>query len=287
MNVNNNLQVPDMYTVREAMKECGVNDTDLFDEKNQTERLAADLFGDDFQTCMDKTHAELDSDFKTYSDLTQVQGQSRVTPGVKKNIKAFLQLVRDEYRLGRNPEFGSFNSKDTQVLMRRYNTHKQFIDKSSNISEAAKPYKFTTNMKWNDWAPTFINYLRTIPGRDGVPLNYIIRESAQPDPTPCEAFIDEYVLMAPIDRGEAYCIDAAEVHTLLVKFITGNEIAEMRIKAHEAERDGRINWMALKEHYEGVGIHAFDIIEAEAILTDLFFSGEKFPHMYWEKLNSI
>ena len=166
------------------MKACEFNDTDLFDEKNQTERLAADLFGGNFQTCMDKTHSELDLYFKTYSDLTQAQGQICVTPGVKKNIKAFLQWVRDEYRLGRNPEFGSFNSKDTQVLMRRYNTHKQFIDKSSNISEAAKPYKFTTNMKWNDWAPTFINYLRTILGKDGVPLNYIIRESAQPDPTP-------------------------------------------------------------------------------------------------------
>ena len=90
--------------------------------------------------------------------------------------------------------------------------------------------------------------------------------------------------MAPIERGEAYCVDTAEVHTLLVKFITGNETAEMRIKAHDAERNVRINWMALKEHYEGVGIHAFDIIEAEAILTDLFYSGEKFPHMYWEEI---
>ena len=41
--------------------------------------------------------------------------------------------------------------------------------------------------------------------------------------------------------------------------------------------------MALKERYEGVGIHAFDIIEVEAIIIDLFYSGEKFPLMYWEK----
>ena len=283
MNINNDLPVPDTYTVREAMIECGVNDTDVFEGKTQAERLATDLFGDDFQTCMDKTHTELDSDFKTYSDLTQAQGQIRVTPGVKKHIKALLQWARDEYRLGRNPKFGTFSIEDTQVLMRRYKTHKQFIDKSSNISEAAKPSKFTINMKWNDWAPTFTNYLRTIPGRDGVPLNYIIRDATEPDPTPCNDFLDEYVLMAPIERGEAYRIDAAEVHTLLVKFITGNETAEMRIKAHETDRNGRTDWMALKEHYEGVGIHAFDIIEAEAIITDLFYSGEKFPHMYWEK----
>ena len=283
MNINVPPNVPTAYTVREAMAECGVNDTDLFEEKTQAERLSADLFSDDFHTCMDKTHAELDSDFKTYSDLTQAQGQIRVSPGIKKNIKAFVQWARDEYRLGRDPEFGTFNSTDTLTLMRRYKTHKQFIDKSSDLSDAAKPTKFTTNTKWADWCPTFVNYLRTIPGRDGVPLSYVIRDSVEPDPTPQEDFMDEYVLMAPVDRGEAYGIDSAEVHTLLVKFIMGNETAEMKIKIHEPLRDGRTDWLSLKEHYEGVGVYAFDVTEADAIITDLFYSGEKFPHMYWEK----
>ena len=97
-----------------------MNNQDLFEEKTQAERLASDLFSDDFHTCMDKTHGELDSDFKTYSDLTQAQGQIRITPGVKKNIKALVQWARDEYRLGRNPEFGRFSQADTQVLMKRY-----------------------------------------------------------------------------------------------------------------------------------------------------------------------
>ena len=48
---------PQVYTVREAMTECGVNDVDLFDGRTQAERLATDLFSDDFHTCMDKTHA--------------------------------------------------------------------------------------------------------------------------------------------------------------------------------------------------------------------------------------
>ncbi len=88
-----------VYTVREAMAECGVNNVDQFEGRTQVERLAADLFSDDFYTCMDKTHGELDLDFKTYSDLTQTQGQIRVTPGIKKNIKAFLQWSRDKYCL--------------------------------------------------------------------------------------------------------------------------------------------------------------------------------------------
>ena len=75
--INNNPPVPTVYTVREK-------------------RLATDLFGDDVQTCMGKTHSELDSDFKIYSDLTQAQCQICITTGVKKYIKAFLQCVRDE-----------------------------------------------------------------------------------------------------------------------------------------------------------------------------------------------
>ena len=54
----------------------------------------------------------------------------------------------------------------------------------------------------------------------------------------------------------------------------------MKIKEHELLRNGRTDWIALKEHYEGVGFYAFDVTEADAILADLFYSGEKFPHMY-------
>ena len=277
-NNNNEIQVTGVlmrYTIREAVEECGVNNQDLFENNTQAERLASDLFSDDFNTCMDKTHEELDSDFKNYFDLTQAQGQISITPGVKKNIKAFLQWARDKYRLERNPEFGRFSKADTQVLIRRYKMHKQFMDKSSDMSDVAKPPKLTTNMKWNDWSPTFINYLRTIPGRDGVPLSYILGMKKNLI-RPHDDFMDEYVSMVPVNHGEAFARDAAEVHTLIVKFTTGNETTEMKIKVHESLRNGRTDWMTLKEHYEGISIHAFDIFEAEAILNDLFYSGEKF-----------
>ena len=80
----------------------GVNDVDILLGDTPAFRLATDIFGDDFTTCMDKTFVELDSDFKTYSALTQAQGQIRLLPVIKRNIKAFIQWVRDEQRLGRN-----------------------------------------------------------------------------------------------------------------------------------------------------------------------------------------
>ena len=98
------------------MRECGVNDTDNFDGKTPAQRLADDIFSNVFAMCMDKEHKELDSDFKAYSDLTQNQGQIRITPGVKKIIKAFVQWARDEDCLVRNPQFGNFDSNNTQTL---------------------------------------------------------------------------------------------------------------------------------------------------------------------------
>ena len=74
----------------------GVNDVDILLGDTPAFRLATDIFGDDFTTCMDKKFVELDSDFKTYSNLNQTQGQIRLLPGIKRNIKAFIKWVRDE-----------------------------------------------------------------------------------------------------------------------------------------------------------------------------------------------
>jgi hypothetical protein len=269
------------FTLHDAMVACGVNDTDNFDDDTPARRMATDLFGDDYATCMDKSFAELDDEFKTYSDLMQNQGQIRLLPGTKRNIRAFIQWTRDERRLGRDPSLVPFPLADAPNLLRRYKMHDQFVKKSSNISDAAKPEKFTTT-KWADWAPTFLNYLRTIPGRDGVPLKYVCRMNDAEDPTPNADFLDDYVAMAPL-IGEAFAIDAVDVHTFIVNFISGNDTAEAKIQAHEDSKDGRLDYISLREHYEGVGLHALDLTKAETILTSLFYSGEKKPHMWWEE----
>ena len=260
-NVNVPAIIP-VFTVRDAMIACGVNDVNLFDGDTPAQRIAADLFGDDFDTCMDKSYEELYGEFKTYTDLTQAQGQIRLMPGPKRLIKAFIQWVRDERRLGRNPATIAFPVANAPALLRRYKTHTQFVLKSKTLSDAAKPEKFSITTKWADWAPTFLNYLRTIPGRDGVPLKYVCRPHEAPNPNPNGDFLDDYVYMAALD-GEAFTIDAADVHTFIVNFISGNETAEAKIQAYEGQNNGRLDFIALKEHYEGVGLHALDIMKAE------------------------
>ena len=148
------------------------------------------------------------------------------------------------------------------------------------MAEAAKPEKFIESVKWEDWKPTFLNYIRAIPGRDGVPLKYICRDKDGADPTPNEDFLDDYVAMAPL-FGNSYAIDSVQVHTFLVNLVSGNDTAEAKIQGLLRPNDGREAYKRLVEHYEGVGIHAIDIREADEVLKTLFYAGEKPPHMWW------
>ena len=95
--------IPPVYTVRDAMIACGINDTKLFMNETEAQRIATDLFQDSFNTCMDKTFNEVDSDLKTYSVLTLENGQIRITPGQKNSLKDFIQWTRDQLRNGLNP----------------------------------------------------------------------------------------------------------------------------------------------------------------------------------------
>ena len=168
----------------------------------------------------------------------------------------------------------------TQELMARAETHHQFIKNYETISSAAKPKDFMKDVKWDNWAPTFINYLNAIPGRDGIPLSYIVRENEDPDHTPNTNFLDDYIRTASL-TGPSYEIDSTKVHAFIQTRIMGNDEAEATIKPHENIHDGRNDWKALKEHYEGSGIFARDIIQAENDLASMIYTGEKKSTMYW------
>ena len=160
-------------TVQQLLAIAGVNDTLLFNNETQAQQLASDLFDDTFVSCMDKSYKEIDSDLKSYAQLTAAQGQIRLQPSVKRGIKAFVQWTRDMICTNLDPAAVPIAVFDIATLMRRYKSHENFVKKSSTISSTANPCQFTTSTKWDDWYPTFINFLRTIPGRDGIPLDYV------------------------------------------------------------------------------------------------------------------
>ena len=215
-------------TVRQLLALAGVDDALQFNGETQAQRLSADMFDDTFTSCMDKTYEELDSDLKMYSSLTVAQGQIRLQPGTKRGIKSFVQWTRDTIRTDRNPVTEPIVAFDNALLMKRYKTHRTFVQKSNSISTTASPSTFSVSTKWEDWFPTLINFLHTIPGRDGVPLDYVCRDNEAPDRAPRTDILNKYALQAPI-TGDAFNTDSAEVHTYITKFIAGNSTAESKV----------------------------------------------------------
>ena len=94
-------------------------------------------------------------------------------------------------------------------------------------------------------------------------------------------FIEEFEKMAPL-TGEVYTIDKATVHTNLKKYLPENDTALSKISAIDDEINGREYFMLLKAHYEGVGVNTIDITKVEKKLSDMFYSRERHPHLWWK-----
>ena len=248
--------------------------------QDKAESLADELFNETFDSCNDKSDEDLRDNFKSLSHMDAADGGIKFTPKQKDAIFAFTHWVKDLNRLGKDPEIWPFPLHKITTIKSLARSHKAYIDRYETVSSAAKPQQFTKDTAWEDWAPSFLNYLRCIPGRNGVPLLYITREAEIAVGPPEADYLENYIANAPLS-GDAFMSDRDQVHVYLVNFTAQNDEAESILKINERERNGRKDWMALKLHYEGRGIYATDITKAEKILDTLFYQGEKKPHMWW------
>ena len=100
------------------------------------------------------------------------------------------------------------------------------------------PAPFNPRTKWSDWFPTLLNFLRTIPGRDGVPLDYICRIEDLPNCPLQTDILTEYIEQAPLSNN-SFTSDTSEVHTYLANIITAHPTAESKAKANLALKNRR------------------------------------------------
>lgn len=188
-----------------------------------------------------------------------------------------------EIRCGRNPEHTPFPVADAAIYTRRWETHKQFIKKSSD--DVVKPKLFTADLKWKEWVTSLNDSLSRMAGREGVPLSYVIRPNEMADPTPDANFLVIYIRMYPMTR-EAFLFDNEEVKQVLRKYIDKNPGADQVLATINENAGGREIFLQLKEHYEGDGLMAMDLQEAKRTINNLFYAGEKPPQMTWIKFEA-
>eukprot|EP00980_Cylindrotheca_fusiformis_P023554 scaffold10581_cov63-Cylindrotheca_fusiformis.AAC.1 len=81
-----------------------------------------------------------------------------------------------------------------------------------------------------------------------------------------------YIAHAPL-VGEAFSTDTQTVFVLLLSFLNENTEAESVVRtAAGADRNGRTAHQALCEKNEGVGMLANNVLEAESIVKNLFYT---------------
>ena len=60
-------------------------------------------------------------------------------------------------------------------------------------------------------------------------------------------------------------------------------MAEQKVLPFKDDNNGRLDYIALRDFYEGVGTNARATLSAEANLQDMFYAGEKPLHMWWDE----
>ncbi|CAJ1948024.1 unnamed protein product [Cylindrotheca closterium] len=243
-----------VFTIYDAMILCQIPDTGNFQGQTDAQRMAEELFDNDFGTAMTKSIKQVNMDLATLASLTAVQGRI-----------AFVQWVRDEIRMGRNPAQHPFPAGDTSTLLQRLNFHQKYVKDSKTLIDNTVPPKWSKEQQWKQWVKLLRDHLRAYIGVNGIPLVYVVRENAAQDPTPQDDFLDEYINMALL-VGTAFIVDNKQVLALLNKFIMGCSEAEMVIQALNTTTDGRAAFFALKAFYEGEGIFAHDVMETRRLV---------------------
>ena len=116
-----------MNTVRDAIALCGVNNIQVWNGRTKTQRIAAHIFNDDFESARDLDYDNVLDDFKSYSNLTVTNGQICLNTGSKRNIRAFIQWNKHMFCLGTNPATVAFPVANSSVLLCQEQSHIQFF----------------------------------------------------------------------------------------------------------------------------------------------------------------
>jgi hypothetical protein len=124
-------------------------------------------------------------------------------------------------------------------------------EQSDTVSKAADRSKFKEEKKWPEWEPAFVNYRSTIPGVNGIPLSYVVRENKTPIGADYGSLNKCAIACAPL-TGDVFQADARKVHQLIKSFLQA-ECAEQWIKPHAERQSGREDMDALLKHYSGKG----------------------------------
>ena len=232
---------------------------------------------DDLKSMKEKDVRDLAESYgrRTVADGRFIFGVRRI-----RYLIGMIHWVQDFVRVGETPSLASFGDNGAafcaalEVASSREDVRKIEKEQSDTVSKAADPGKFEDEKKWPEWEPAFVNYLSTIPGVNGIPLSYVVRENEFPiEGAEYGSFNEQAIACAPLS-GDVFQADARKVHQLIKSFLQ-TESAEQWIKPFAKRQSGRLDMDALRKHYSGEGNTSRRIAVAERIRYTLHYKNER------------
>jgi hypothetical protein len=249
-----------------------------FEQEATRERLRTEGF-DTF----DDLHSMKEKDIRDLADsyTRRTVADGRTIFGLKRTryLIGLIHWVQDFARVGETPSLDGIEDAAQfravlDIASYRADVRKVEKDQSDTVSKAADPGKFKNERKWPKWEPAFVNYLSTLPGVNGVPLSYVVREKEMPEPgAEYGSFNEQAVACAPL-HGPTLKADSRKVHQLLKSFLQ-TETAEQWIQPLARRQSGRDDMKALRSHYSGKGNTTRRIADAERARDSLHYKNEK------------
>ena len=213
-----------------------------------------------------------------YSRRTVANGRIYFGLQRKTKLKSTIHWIQDFKRCGEVPTIEDLAEEEFQarliIAAERAVIRKQQADSSESVSREASPGKLKDEKKWIDWAEKLETMLSAMPGANGVPLSYVIRDNEEADRNEDDMnFVQKTIACAPLD-GPVFEADARKVHQLILGFVQG-ENADQWLKPHLKQENGRTDMIALRKHFEGEGNVSRRITEAEHLRNTLHYKGER------------
>jgi hypothetical protein len=226
---------------------------------------------DDFRYLNEKDIRDMADEF---GKRTVANGRIVFGLGRTKKLVGAMHWVQDCYRSNDLPEQVPFDEQALYGALSLSQVRKSDVELVATNAKAVDPGKFKDERKWPEWEKAFTNYLAVIPGVTGIPLSYVVRESAIPEDGREYSTSTERMIARASLQGQFYEADSRRVHNLLLGFLQG-ENTENWIRSVARYQDGRRDMEALRRHYAGEGNSTRRIADAKQIQQSLHYKSER------------
>ncbi len=132
---------------------------------------------EDFRYLVEKDIRDMADEF---GKRTIANGRIVFGLGRTKKLTGVMHWIQDCFRASDVPNHLNFNEAVLYQALSLAQVRKSDIDLVSTNSKAADPGKFKDERKWPEWEKSLTNYLSVIPGVNGIPLSYVVREVEEP-----------------------------------------------------------------------------------------------------------